>query len=569
MIDKNTKSPATVDQVENKKPAVPTTFTILSGNIGNSMNGGHDKTIHWKQCMAGEKFKEYRIQLNMQMLTPISPAYQKLRCTVRSFYVPNSRIWTNAEKFTAQKGGSTVDKITTIPNLGGQDIPTLPRYESSSTPAAIKSIMHTTAWRNLFISNYIPRFGPNQENTELTSDKFITKMPAISALPLRGYKAIYNDYLRNKEYEEEVTEYKGDEVTREEWLSYYRKTAGNNYTYLYGRTKRENSYYTDIRTEMQGFEEESPISDLEDQVINLVTWSSFVNKIAESRSQAENAQANDWDIIAKLRGSKKLTQGKVQLIGQKTFDLNYSAITQTSYNNAEGIRPEYQVMGKQGAYSYTNIDIPVFAGYETQEEGYIHVIATVTCESVFESAIDRLEMNINWDDQYRPDLEKDKLDVMYEAENGYMSVIQNPNSAIGFKRRFNEYFKLANVIAGDATNRYYSEIKSNTSNIEEYTDERVITQNTYQFYETSRFEEGPSEGGYIADFGTNKKIWLDYTDFLINKNQAIENEITQIMLDDYLIKGNNQIFFFGKAYALVSLPISQDIQDNYTTWGEE
>jgi hypothetical protein len=321
---------------------------------------------------------------------------------------------------------------------------------------------------------------------------------------------------------------------------------------------------------MQGFEQESPISELENEISNLVTWSQFANRINEARAQAQNAQANDWDIIAKLRGSKKLTQGKVQLIGQKTFNLNYSAITQTSYNNSEGIRPEYQVMGKQGAYSYTNVDIPVFAGYETQEEGYIHVIATVTAETVFESAIDRLELNVRWDDQYRPDLEGEKLDIMYSVENGYMSVIGDPMQAIGFKRRFNEYFKLRDVIAGDACNRYYSDISQRSDGFT-YTENRVITQNTYQFYETSRYEEADSEGGQILPLNSVKKIWLDYTDLMINKNQAIENEVEQIqpLRQEYLIKGNNQIFFFGKAYALVSLPINEDIMNNYTTWGEE
>ena len=35
----------------------------------------------------------------------------------------------------------------------------------------------------------------------------------MSILPIRGRVAIYNDFLRNKEYDEERQEYKGDTVT--------------------------------------------------------------------------------------------------------------------------------------------------------------------------------------------------------------------------------------------------------------------------------------------------------------------------------------------------------------------
>lgn len=62
--------------------------------------------------------------------------------------------------------------------------------------------------------------------------------------------------------------------------------------------------------------------------------------------------------------------------------------------------------------------MPVYAGYEAIEEGYIHIIATVWADSVFTSGIDRNLINVTPLDEYRPDLKDDKYDVLYEMEAG-------------------------------------------------------------------------------------------------------------------------------------------------------
>ena len=95
-----------------------------------------------------------------------------------------------------------------------------------------------------------------------------------------------------------------------------------------------------------------------------------MSKIAEARSQAENAQKNDWDIIAEIRGSKKLSEGKVQLIGKTSLNLNYAAITQNAYSSDTNVREDFRVLGQQGAYSFTEVNLPLYAGMEFNEEGY-------------------------------------------------------------------------------------------------------------------------------------------------------------------------------------------------------
>lgn len=560
----NQQKPTTVSQIEQTKPAIPKSIdNYLVGYIGNSMNGGHDRTIAWKQVMAGERHKQYNIALNMQLLTPLTPAYQTLKCTLRAFFVPNSRVWENAEAFTSQKGGVTVEKTKTIPNIGDKTMPVLNSYETQGKETAI---VNTQQWRDSWISSYIPRlYNPHETNEGYSQNP----MPAMSILPIRGRVAIYNDFLRNKEYDEEKLEYKDDTVSTNEWLSYL--PQGDNFLenidYYTGRSRRQNSYYTDYRTELQGYEE---LFENQNESEQLLDWASWESKIAEARTQAENAQKNDWEIIAEIRGSKKLSEGKVQLLGEKTFNLNYSSITQSSYNSSDVVKNEnFQVMGTQGAYSYTNVDVPLYAGVEFIEEGYIHIIATVTADTVFESGVDRTLLNIDALSVYRPDMLQDKKDVLYEMEMG----INNPVGAgvtdareniAGFKRKYSELFKLPNIIAGDMTTEPLYEYATVNDELEYDYAREQLTHSTYQFFETSRYSQYDGLGNYYG-----KKVWKDYTDLLLNKNQAIENPVYRGSAPkEVLVGGQNQVFFVGIHSCICDLPVDDSIKKNYTVYGE-
>lgn len=575
----NRQKPFTTNQVKNSKPNVPKTEVNITGHVAGSVNGGMIKPITYQKVMAGQKVKQYNLQAKFHLLTPLTPAYQKLKATIYSYFVPNSRVWENAEKFTAQNGGTSESKILEYPNLGGKSIPpaTTSQVQQTMTPHQI-NLSNTTLWRDSWISAYIPRMGINKvadiagSGNDTVRDQYA--LPAVNILPLRGFRAIYNDMLRNKMFEAEQQEYKGDDVQNAEWESYLPLKPETLKDCII-RGRRQNSYYTDYRTELQGLEEELP-SDLNVPAEALTSWLKWENLISEARSQAENAQANPWDTIAKIRGSKKLTEGKVQLIGKTTFDLNYSAITQSTYNNNENVQEEFRVMGKQGAYSYTEINIPCYAGMIFNEEGFVHFLIQVSADTVFESAFDRQLLNIRWDDEYRPDLIEQKDDVLYLAEtssnfmvNGLYSFYQ----VEGFKRKFNEIFKLPNTISGDLTSMDYWEVKDKyRQDFAEWETEtaepNIITQKTYQFYETGdtiEFTNNMIEGAII------KRKWKDYTDFALNKNQAIMNEIigTNDNFEAVRIGGQNQIFFVGMTYCNTELPVDGEIIiNNYTTWGE-
>ena len=74
----NTPKPYSNNKVPNNKPNIPRSFNTLVGHIAGSFNGGIDKTVHYIQCMAGQRFQEYRHQIKIKLLTPLTPCYQVL-----------------------------------------------------------------------------------------------------------------------------------------------------------------------------------------------------------------------------------------------------------------------------------------------------------------------------------------------------------------------------------------------------------------------------------------------------------------------------------------------------------
>lgn len=596
--DINKQSPTTKNQIQAQRPNIPRTESLLTGYTAGSMNGGHNKVICWQRVMAGERHKEKRWRGQIKLLTPATPAYQDLYITFDTYFVPDSRIWDNAEAYQAQRGGASEIKITEIPNLGGKKIPLISNQQAS----AYTLISNTTTWRDSFISSYLPRMGiyGYQESLE---DRVYATLPKVNVLPLRGYVAIYNDFLRNKEYMEERQEYKTDDVQTAEWASYL-PTSGKDIDYYFGRCRKPNSYYTDYWTEAQGATTTIPVTGAENETdfaiggtpVNtynefnsLVTWAQWESRVNELRAEAQNAQKNFWDIIAEIRGSKKLTEGKVQHIGRKTVRLNYSSITQSAYNTNTDVREEFQVMGTQGAYSYTEVDVPLYAGMIFNETGTVHTIAFVQADTVFETGFDRQLLNVTPFDEYRPDLKDDKFDGLYKIEmTTEYSNDKNgdfPNQIVGYKRKYSELFKLPNCINGDlTTNNYYENLQiydagKNQIFLDFFDDNsEIITQKTFQFFETGldwSMQNSTQDVATIID-ALRKKIYLDYTDLQINKNQAIKNKVLNIFdqigeatgQEAIVVTGNNQIFYVGKAYCYAELPVDPSIKHNYSDWGE-
>lgn len=575
MENANHQTPATVNQISQEKPSIERTFATLEGTLGGSFNAGHHRTVAWFRLMPGQRVKEYKHNLKIKLLTPLSPAYQPLYCVADSFFVPDKRVYGESEEFVAQNGGTSKIKITKKPTLQGKKIPFITGVQNEEW-----SLTETTAWRDTFISSYIPRVGYHEPYDRQAAEEWggLT-MPDYDATLLRGKIAIWNDYRRNKQYEPERQEFKGQEVSQVEWESYL-PTDADKFRENSMRARRNNSYYMDYRLDAQGFE--TSLTDaLNEQPDNksLISWASVEAMVAEVRAQSENAEKNTWEVLHELYGTaRKLSEGKTQHIGHYVFPLNYASVTQNAYSVGSQTEPKYQVMGQQGAYSYTEIEIPCFAGYEAIEGGWVHVELTVSAATVFERAFERTAMNVKWDDEFRPDLKNQKYDTLnyleVETAIGRNGLIGGDTQVIGFKRKWSEYFKLPSIVFGDMTTADIEQTEyddKNNNNIK-YSDEQIITQSTHQFYEENALGIGTYQIPGSGEDIIWKKYYMDYSDLLVNKNQAILNEISLVETgqgwEEFIVKGQNQIFYEGTHTLITDLPMPEDIKNNFTKWGE-
>lgn len=570
MENKIINKPFTTNQIESTKPNIPRCNAILPAHIAGSLNAGHNRTIHYEPVMAGQKVRSYKLNINLQLLVPKTPAWQMLYITHRVYFVPNERVHKNYLKFLSQK--TNEERIETLPNFGGKIFPRI----NNSVKDSNTNIQYTTLWRDSWISDYIPRKGhlESWETTDSNGQASIFAQP-INALAARGRVAIYNDLERNKSYDEEVVEYDTDEVSDAEWISYMPSVQGN-MDFFNMRAKKPNNYYTDYRTSLQGLENELNPDVFDNTANNYETFASWLSKADLARQNAENEQKTDWEILSELRGSPKLTEGRVQLIGERTQPLNYSAITQNTYNSNENIEEKFQIMGQQGAYSYTEQNLELFNFKEFVEDGFIHVISTIYAQNIFSTGINRKMLNIRAQDQYRPELIKDKLDLLYRGEIDNYETFASTESTyevIGYKRRFNELFTMVNNVKGDMLNEGYYQYETQYDG---YLASQIVQpNNTYQFFEDSiEFELVLVSSTFNTFTWVQKRIWKDYSDLQINKNQAIMNEVQSFSnstangIPYVELKGQNQIFYVGYCEMDCELPIDESIKHNYTQWGE-
>lgn len=552
------QTPNIVNSIKTEKPQIKDTTNHLQGYIANSWNGGMLKPIAYKKVMAGERIRNYKHTGIIRMLTPKVPTAQKLKTTFKAYFVPNSRVWKNSEKFYSQKGSSSQVKIKSYPHIGDtSDYSNSIEFVEDMQAGEFTPITNTSTWRDSWVSSYIPRIAAN--TTGPTNDHII-RLPKINACLLRGFPAIYNDFERHKVFDEPMTEFNTDTVSQAEFNRYMPVISldPNNLLELtdwHKRGRRQDSYYTNYRTSLEGFDSGTNLSSMDVQ--EHTEWQKL---IAESRAQAENEQLNDWQIVAKLRGTRPVKDGKVRLLGIKTIGLNYQQVAQTTYNEAV-TEENMQTLGATGAYSYTEYSVDLINFEEFIEDGFIHIIAQTSADTIFETGINREIINVNWNDEYRPDLKDLKDDVLYQIETGTSYMETERETVTGFKRKWSEYFKLPNIINGDmSSNDIY--IVDNGLELP-----KIVTQNAFQFTEQSAEYEVLGNGQVIS-----KEPWKDYTDIAINKNQAIMNKV-----DSYIVKnqdmtkvsGHNQIFMMAIAECITSQPIDNAIKNNFKTWGEE
>lgn len=575
------QTPNTTNSIKTSTQPIQKTTNYLEGFIANSWNGGFLRPITFKKIFAGEIIENYQIKGIIRMLTPKVPTAQKVKTIFKCFFVPDSRIWDNANKYYAQKGSETTTKITKVPSTtSATNITSLQKFKTTPEEQNFwTSVTNTTLWRDSFTSGYYPRAFQGQSFIQNWSFPFTN----IDIRPLRGYKAIYNDFLRHKVYDTELQEYKTDTLTDNEMktiipLSKIEPNITNkHFPKLWNdfiqRGKKQDSYYTNYRTSLEGMK-----TTIDPMYKDLQEHTEWQKLIAESRKQASNEQKRDIDIIQELRGSKPITDGQVQFLSMQTVGHNYTQVSQTSANTNNQITDEYQQLGATGAFSYTEFNINMLNYHEFKEDGYLHIIAQTTADTIFETAIDRTLLNINTTDEYRPELKELKDDVLKTRELSFITSNDINDKAIGFKRKWSEHFKLPNTINGDLTTEPIWNINIPDSfddqNLPVTLSNNYLTKKEFQMFEitNSHHQAQTYNDKQQEEKWYNKKIWKDYTDLLINKNQAIELPLNQIFnpdpedynkQTDIWIQSQNQIFMLGSTNCITQLPLDENIKNDF------
>jgi len=455
-------------------PKPKRTYAERYGKVASGSFGGHLELLHFKEYLAGTREKSVELDLTMRMEAITNPVFDKQNITFYAVFVPNTRVWTEAKRFSAQKADtfnpppSKVptntwydNKDTTATGTLAIDVPTAWDESSSKTAA----IYQTTFYRDSAFYQY---YGFPWGN--VGGNPF---QPLIPMLPIRGYYAAWNDIFRPKIQVPPVTEFKDNGTNM---LPSTLPSAANNaeiFAYLTrGQTYNPNSNPTLIdqqgcwQAHMNSNVGQPRIGDLmrvtsmrnymTDWRAQVVTDNTAVDNTTrtthiqtqqlqnEYRTRANNAELTVEEVNAQQRGTAVASENMCQVIGQVTKRIDISRQPQT----AEGDL----ALGADGATSYTFIkEYMDLNDFQSPLDGYIHVFYTITTpdSTLGLHSSPRELLHINANDFYRPDLGEIKDDVQYQSEFGEQAL--GDGGVGGYKRRYSEYGRLPTMYRGDFT----------------------------------------------------------------------------------------------------------------------
>ncbi|MEM0174371.1 MAG: major capsid protein [Sulfolobaceae archaeon] len=402
-----------------------TTIKLEPGKSAITMQGNELIPIMWKEILAGEYIKEWKIDNLTRIITPLVPTMDKVFIRISAFFVPNTRVWKDAEKAQAAK----------------YDLD----FENGKTPKTIPmiDIAPNVTQKDFYKFMLLQKYGiPNNLKNTIN----------INVLPLRGYQAIYNDYIRNKDYEPALPEWNDTIVSGTEKSRIrtpFDSASGDldyrdGYLVRNGQTRK--NYWTNIKRTVAGSAANENLNDeILNQTDNLFEHLDWETKFQELRQRADNANRNDWDIIAEMGGTAPVKTDRVEYLGDIEYELNYQQITQSA-----PVIDNSTPLGTTGSFSYTRANGTLFRHKEFKQNGYIHVLIQLNMDKYYESGVPRELLKINIDDIYRPGLAKTEYDIIYGAEisaNGNVAV--NINDPIAYKPKWSEYKRLPILCSGE------------------------------------------------------------------------------------------------------------------------
>ena len=134
------------------------------------------------------------------------------------------------------------------------------------------------------------------------------------------------------------------------------------------------------------------------------------SRYENAKKRADNANKNDWDIIAEMGGTSPVVADRVQLLGEIDYEMNYQQITQTSpaFDNSGPL-------GTTGSFSYTKASGTLFEHKQFQQAGFIHITMFINIEKSYEAQVNKELLKASTEDFYRPGLSKKEIQTIQVA----------------------------------------------------------------------------------------------------------------------------------------------------------
>lgn len=144
-----------------------------------TFDAGYLVPVYVDEVLPGDTFK-LKMTAFARLSTPLFPIMDNMKLSSFFFFVPNRLVWSNWVKFMGEQDNPADSISYTIPTL-----------TSSASGYAVNSVFDYMG---------LPTVGQVQAAATVTH----------SVLPLRGYNLIYNEWFRDENLQNSVTERKGD-----------------------------------------------------------------------------------------------------------------------------------------------------------------------------------------------------------------------------------------------------------------------------------------------------------------------------------------------------------------------
>lgn len=417
-------------KISPKKDRVEKTRQKISGVFASGTFGGTLQPFSYMERLGGTRVSGVNVKgtITMQPIKHVS--FDKLKLKLFIVDVPNSAVWSDSEKFTAQRKDLFVDSIL-FPTV---DVPAQATINDDNGTFVTRFADSTYARDTVGYAYY---------GNDLTRMVGTT----VGKMLFSGYYKAWNEIFRPKNYASPIPFDKVENVTADDIFNGGQASTSvidvtailTDPDYInccVQRISAETNYWNDYRLEV--YDNNAPVDNT-----SLFTHNVTQQMIDEYRSQEANANKTDEQVIAELRGTAVARENIPQVICQHTTDIDLAIQPQTSEGDLR--------LGEDGALSYTFPDVSMRCNYNHPKDGYIHCFWVISApdSSITTNGVNIETLKTQWQDFYRPAMAKIKDAPLYKVEVQALAIGETTTDVIGYKRRYSEYGRLPTMIRGD------------------------------------------------------------------------------------------------------------------------